>query len=78
MGAESVRDDIIQYRKAMAESDEPVQTVKRNVRDRGNDIVHNIPSPARSILDIHADTEVEIEIYLDRYVVRPVIEEGRS
>jgi len=78
MGAESVQDDIIQYRKAMAESDEPVQTVRRNVRDRGDDLSLNVPSPARSILDIQGGGEVEIEIYLDRYVVRPVIEEGRS
>ncbi len=62
----------IELRQKMTNGDEPLTTVTRSIKVTDTQFLHNIPKNAREILDIEADDELEIDIYVDRYVVRRV------
>lgn len=70
MSSGSPHDSLLDYRKTMAEPDEPVLSVTRSVYPAGGQLRHNIPKSARDVLGISSGDDVTIDIYRDFYVVR--------
>lgn len=72
--ASSQQKQILKMRQEIADGDESIGTYERPIRKRTGEHTSNVPSHVMDVLGLEAGDNWEMELYLDRVVIRPVLE----
>lgn len=65
---------ILEMRQDIADGDESIGTYVRPIRDRTDEHTTNVPAPVLEVLGLEGGDKWQMELYLDRVEVRPVME----
>lgn len=72
--ASSQQEQILKMRKEKADGNESIGTYERTIREMNREHTSNLPAHVMEVLGLETGDEVEMELYLDRVELRPVME----